>query len=85
MVVHKEKTIELIDIYEPDLIVPVGEFHFSHKGNDMNGNNIIELAVFDNISEAQDWCDRENDFNKKYNSEYYDCGYDSRTGELWGE
>lgn len=76
-----------IELTEPDdeEEIHYSEFFHSKKGTDINGNLIIELAVFDSVKEAADWCDRENNFNEKYNSEYYDCGYDSRTGELWPE
>ena len=53
-------------IYAPTYVPKV---RTNSDGNalDINGNLIIELAVFYSIKEAQRWCDKENKFNETYN------------------
>ena len=67
--------IELIDyktnslfpfLYDTNSFSSINEFFVNKKGKDINKKNIFELGVFDSINEAQKWCNRENEFNKKY-------------------
>ena len=62
------KDINWDDVYDRKLSPPIPPKKMSKKkGIDINGNLIIELAVFDSVKEAQMWCDRENKFNETYN------------------
>ena len=59
-----------ITLIDPDLkhiSFSIGNCYHLIKGKDINDHVMIDLAVFDNITEAYNWCKENNEFNKKYN------------------
>lgn len=67
------KNNDKVEFVDPDerISIPYKEFkHLQDKD--------LFIIVFESVDECQNWCNAQNN-----NSEYFDLGYDERTGEIW--